>query len=261
MLKVGDVKMNMFNLADKVAIVTGGNRGIGFAIARGLACAGASVVIANRRAGEGESAAETLRKEGLKVVAMPADITSIDSIKSLISKVLSDFGKIDILVNNAGLMVRKPVEEITEVDWDSVINTNLKGMFFCSQLVGKEMVRNKGGRIINISSVRSQKIAPNRSVYAISKAGVTNLTRVFAYEWGKHNITVNAIAPGTIITEFNRQHFEEHPEELAEIVKSIPRGRPGDPLDCVSAALFLASDASDFVTGHVLFADGGTTIC
>ena len=255
------MKMNMFDLSNKVAIITGGNRSIGFAIAKGFAGARASVVIANRSAGAGESAAETLRRDGLEAMAIPTDITSMDSIKSLISKVLSDFGKIDILVNNAGLMVRKPVEEITEEDWDSVLNTNLKGMFFCCQLIGKEMIRNKRGRIINISSVRSQKIASNRSVYAISKAGVSNLTRVFAYEWGKHNITVNAIAPGTIITEFNRKHFEEHPDELAEIVKSIPRGRAGDPQDCVSAALFLASDASDFVTGHVLFADGGTTIC
>ena len=261
MRKAGDVKMNMFDLSNKVAIVTGGNRGIGLAIARGFAGAGATVVIANRRAAEGEKAAEALRREGLNAVAIPTDVTKMDSVQSLVSKVVHDFGKIDILVNNAGLMVRKPVEEITEEDWDSVINTNLKGMFFCCQLIGREMIRNKRGRIINISSVRSQKIASNRSVYAISKAGVSNLTRVFAYEWGKHNITVNAIAPGTIITEFNQKHFEEHPEELAEIVKAIPRGRAGAPQDCVSAALFLASDASDFVTGHVLFADGGTTIC
>ena len=253
--------MNLFDLSQKVAIVTGGNQGIGFAIARGLATAGATVVIANRRAAEGEKAAESLRKEGLNAVAIPADVTSISSVATLVAKVTSDFGRIDILVNNAGLMVRKPVEAITEEDWDNVINTNLKGMFFCCQLVGKEMIRNKKGRIINISSLRSQKMAPNRSVYAISKGGVRNLTRVFAYEWGKHNITVNAIAPGTIITDLNRQHFEDHPDELAEIVKSIPKGRAGHPSDCVSAALFLASDESDFVTGQTLFADGGTSIC
>lgn len=253
--------MDMFDLSQKVAIITGGNQGIGFAIAKGLATAGATVIIANRRLTEGERAAESLRKEGLDAIAIPTDVTSCSSIEALVSSVISKFRKIDILVNNAGLMIRKPVEEITEEDWDSVMNTNLKGIFFCSQIVGQEMVRGEKGRIINISSVRSQKIASNRSVYAISKAGVSNLTRVFAYEWGKHNITVNAIAPGTIITDFNRKHFEDHPDELAEIVRSIPRGRAGDPLDCVSAALFLASDASDFVTGHILFADGGTTIC
>lgn len=252
--------MDMFDLSGKIAIVTGGNQGIGFAIARGFATAGATVVIANRRAAEGQKAADSIVKEGLKALAIPADVTSISSVASLVSKVMSDFGKIDILVNNAGLMIRKPVEDITEEDWDIVINTNLKGIFFCCQLVGGEMVKRKKGRIINISSLRSQKIAGNRSVYAISKAGVTNLTKVFAYEWGKHNITVNAIAPGTIITDFNRKHFEDHPDELAEIVKSIPKGRPGNPVDCVSAALFLASDASDFVTGQTLFADGGTSI-
>jgi len=253
--------MDMFDLSPKVAIVTGGNQGIGFAIARGLATAGATVVIANRRAAEGEKAAESLRKEGLNAAAIPADVTSRSSVEALVSSVISKFSKIDILVNNAGLMVRKPVEDITEEDWDNVINTNLKGMFFCCQIVGREMIRNKKGRIINISSLRSQKMAANRSVYAISKAGVSNLTRVFAYEWGKHNITVNAIAPGTIITDFNWKHFEDHPDELTEIVKSIPIGRAGNPSDCVSAAVFLASDASDFVTGKKLFAYGGTSIC
>ena len=121
--------MNMFDLSDKVAIVTGGNRGIGFAIARGFAGAGATVVIANRNAAEGEKAAESLRKEGLKAVAMPTDVTNRDSVQALVSQVIKNFGKIDILVNNAGLMVRKPVEEITEEDWDSVMNVNLKGMF------------------------------------------------------------------------------------------------------------------------------------
>ena len=253
--------MNMFDLSQKVAIVTGGNQGIGLAISRGLATAGATIVIANRRAAEGEKAAESLRKEGLNAVAIPSDVTSKSSVEALVAKVISDFGTIDILVNNAGVMVRKPVEDISEEDWDYVINTNLKGLFFCCQLVGREMIRNKKGRIINISSLRSQKMAANRSVYAVSKAGVSNLTRALAYEWGKHNITVNAIAPGTIITDINRKHFEDHSDELAEIVKSIPRGRAGHPSDCVSAALFLASDASDFVTGQTLFADGGTTIC
>jgi len=253
--------MNLFDLSPKVAIVTGGNQGIGFAIAKGLATAGATVIIANRRAAEGEKAAESLRKEGLNAVAIPSDVTSKSSVEALVAKVISDFGRIDILVNNAGVMVRKPVEDISEEDWDYVINTNLKGLFFCCQLVGREMIRNKKGRIINISSLRSQKMAANRSVYAVSKAGVSNLTRALAYEWGKHNITVNAIAPGTIITDINRKHFEDHPDELAEIIKSIPRGRAGHPSDCVSAAIFLASDASDFVTGQTLFADGGTSIC
>lgn len=253
--------MKRFDLSGKVAIIIGGSQGIGFAIASGLAAAGATIIIANRKIESGQRAAESLSKDGFKAVAIPADITDRSSVESLISKAISDFGKIDVLVNSAGAMVRKPIEDITEQDWDYVMNTNLKGLFFCCQIAGREMVRQGKGRIINISSLRSQKMAPNRSVYAISKAGVSNLTRAFAYEWGKHGVTVNAIAPGTIITDFNRRHFEEHPDELAEIVKSIPKGRAGYPSDCVSAAVFLASDESEFVTGQVLFADGGTSIC
>ena len=253
--------MNIFDLPGRIAIVTGGNRGIGLDIARGLASAGATVVIANRGEATGQEAAETLKKEGFNATAIPTDITSLTAITRLVTKVISEFGKIDILVNNAGAMVRKAAEDITEEDWDRVINTNLKGMFFCCQMVGKEMIKRKKGRIINISSVRAKKMASNRSPYAISKAGVSNLTRVLAYEWGKHNITVNAIAPGTTITDINRKHFQEHPEELKEIIKTIPRGREGYTSDYIGAAIFLASDASDFVTGQTLFADGGTTIC
>ena len=194
-------------------------------------------------------------------MTIPADLTQLSGSGTAVQGTVDAFGRLDILFNGAGIAEFIPFADVTEALYDSVMNTNLKGMFFCCQFIGREMVRNKKGRIINISSVRSKKIASNRSVYAISKAGVSNLTRVFAYEWGKHNITVNAIAPGTIITEFNQQHFEDHPDELAEIVRAIPRGRAGAPQDCISAALFLASDASDFVTGHVLFADGGTTIC
>jgi NAD(P)-dependent dehydrogenase (short-subunit alcohol dehydrogenase family) len=253
--------MKTIDLSGKIAVVVGGSQGIGFAIARGLAEAGATVVIANRKIEKGQSAAESISKDGFKAVAIPADITDKSSVESLMARVMSDFGQIDILVNSAGAMVRKPAEDITEEDWDQVMNINLKGLFFCCQFAGREMIKRQKGRIINISSLRSQKMAPNRSVYAASKGGVSNLTRALAYEWGKYNVTVNAIAPGTIITEFNRKHFEEHPEDLAEIVKSIPKGRPGDPADCVSAALFLASDESDFVTGQVIFADGGTSIC
>ena len=253
--------MKTFDLSEKIALIIGGSQGIGFAIAKGLATAGATIIIANRNIKNGQKAVKSLKEDGFQAVAIPTDITNRSSVESLISQIINDFRRIDILVNSAGAMVRKPVEDITEEDWEYVINTNLKGLFFCCQIAGREMIRQKKGKIINISSIRSQKMAPNRSVYAISKGGVTNLTRVFAYEWANQNVTVNAIAPGTIITEFNRKHFEEHPEDLTEIVKSIPKGRPGYPSDCVTAALFLASDESDFVTGQILFADGGTSIC
>ena len=253
--------MEIFDLSGKTAIVTGGNQGIGFAIARGLASAGATVVIANRRAVEGQSAAESLKKEGLNAVAIPADVSSMSSVASLVSRVISDFGKIDILVNNAGIIIRKPAEEITEEEWDRIMNTNLKGLFFCCQLVGKEMLRNKKGKIINTSSVIAVKVQPSRSVYAISKAGVSHLTRALALEWSKYNINVNAIAPGVTITPLNKKYFEEHPEELTELANSTPKKRVASPEDYVGAAIFLASDASDYVTGQTLIVDGGMAIC
>ncbi len=251
----------MFDLSGKIAIITGGNQSIGFAIAQGLAKAGAHAIIANRRIDEGDKAASLIKSEGYAATAIPTDVSSITAISRLVNTVVDKFGKIDILVNNAGVMVRKPILDIEELDWNYLMDINLKGMFFCCQLVGKEMIKNKKGRIINLSSLRSQKMAPNRSIYAISKAGISNLTRAFAYEWGKFNITVNAIAPGTIATEFNRKHFEEHPDEFNEIIKSIPVGRVGNPLDCISTALFLASDESGFITGQTIFTDGGTSIC
>ena len=252
--------MELFDLSGKVAIVTGGNQGIGLAIARGLAAAGAAAVIANRRAAEGRQAAEFLQKEGLNAVAVPTDVSDISSVAALVSRVISDFGKIDILVNNAGVIVRKPAEEITEEDWDRIMNTNLRGLFFCCQLVGQEMIKQQKGKIINVSSVISQLTQSGRSVYAISKAGVSHLTRALALEWSKYNISINAIGPGVTITDINKKHFAEHPEELQAFVKVIPRGRVGYPRDYAGAAVFLASDASDYICGQTLLIDGGMAL-
>lgn len=252
--------MELFDLSGRTAIVTGGDRGIGFAIARGLAGAGASVVIANRKAAEGESAAESLRKEGLNAAAVPTDVSSLPSIADLVAKVMKDFGKIDVLVNNAAIVIRKPAEEYTEEDWDNIMNTNLKGLFFCSQFVGREMIKRKQGKIINLSSVVSQVAQRQRSVYAISKAGISHLTRAFALEWAEHKINVNAIGPGLTITDINKKYFEAHPEELKQFVGDIPMGREGYPSDIVGAAIFLASEASDFITGQTLLVDGGMTL-
>ena len=252
--------MNIFDLSGKVAIVTGGNQGIGFGIAKGLASVGVTVVIANRRAAEGQNAAGSLKKEGLNAVAIPTDVSSKSSVASLVSKVVSDFGKIDILVNNAAVIVRKPIEDFTEEEWDQIMNTNLRGLFLCCQLVGREMIKKKKGKIINISSVLSQIVQPGRSVYAVAKAGVSHLTRALALEWGKYNINVNAIGPGLTITPLNQKYFEENPEDLKNIVASIPRGREAYPQDYAGAAIFLASDASDYMTGQTLLVDGGMTI-
>jgi len=252
--------MELFDLSGKVSIVTGGNQGIGLAIARGLAAAGAAVVIANRRAAEGQQAAESLRKEGLNAVAVPTDVSDISSVAALVSRVIRDFGKIDILVNNAAVIVRKPAENITGEDWDRIMNINLRGLFFCCQLVGQEMIKRKQGKIINVSSVISQLTQSGRSVYAISKAGVSHLTRALALEWSKYNISINAIGPGVTITDINKKYFAEHPEELQAFVNVIPRGREGHPRDYAGAAVFLASDASDYVCGQTLLIDGGMAL-
>lgn len=252
--------MNLFDLSGRIAIVTGGNQGIGFGIARGLASAGATVVIANRRAAEGHKAAASLQKEGFNAVAIPTDVSIRALVEKLVAKVISDFGKLDIMVNNAAVMVRKPVEDFTEEEWNQMMNTNLKGVFFGCQLAGREMMKRKKGKIINISSILSQIAQSGRSVYATAKAGVSHLTRACALEWGKYNINVNAIAPGLTITPLNQKYFKEHPEDLKKIFESIPLGREAYPPDYAGVAIFLASDASDYMTGQTLIVDGGQVV-
>ena len=252
--------MELFSLKDKVAIVTGGNQGIGFAIAKGLAAAGAAVVIANRREAEGRKAAEKLTAEGFNAVSVPTDVGNVASIENLVSETIRKFQKIDILVNNAGVIIRKPPEEITEQDWNFIFDTNLKGMFFCCQAAGKDMIKRKKGKIINISSNVSRVAMPGRSIYSVSKGGVAQLTKVLALEWAKYGINVNALGPGPTLTDINQKYFEENPEDLQARIDSMPLARMGKPMDHVGAAIFLASEASDFVTGENLLVDGGSTI-
>ncbi len=252
--------MSMFDLSGRIAIVTGGNQGIGFGISRGLAGAGATVVIANRRAAEGQKAAESLQKDGFNTMAIPTDVSQKTSIAAMVEKVINQFGKIDILVSNAAVMIRKPLEDFEENEWDTILNTNLRGLFLCCQLTGREMIKRKKGKIINISSVLSQMVQPGRGVYATGKAGVSHLTRALALEWSKYGINVNAIGPGLTITPINEKHFGENPDELKRIINAIPIGREAYPVDYAGTAVFLASDASDYVTGQTLLVDGGMTI-
>ncbi len=173
---------------------------------------------------------------------------------------MDKFHQIDILVNSAAVILRKPIGEVTDEEWDFLLDTNLKGISICCQVVGKHMIERKQGKIINISSNVTQPLQPGRGVYAITKAGVTQLTRVLAFEWAQYNIHVNAIAPGPTITDLNRKFFEEHPEDLKARIQSLPIGRMGQPQDHVGAALLLASPASDFITGQTLFVDGGSNL-
>jgi NAD(P)-dependent dehydrogenase (short-subunit alcohol dehydrogenase family) len=181
-------------------------------------------------------------------------------VRKMVSAVLDKFQKVDILVNSAAIILRTPIADITDEEWDSLVDTNLKGTFICCQEVGRQMIERRQGKIINISSNIIQPLQPGRGVYAITKAGLTQLTRVLAFEWAQHNVHVNAIAPGPTITDLNRKFFEEHPEDLKARVQSMPIGRMGQPQDHVGVALLLASPASDFITGQTIFVDGGSNL-
>jgi NAD(P)-dependent dehydrogenase (short-subunit alcohol dehydrogenase family) len=252
--------MNLFDLSGKNAIVTGGNQGIGYAIAEGLGRHGARIVIANRRVDQGEAAVQRLITEGTFAEAVQADVADGASVAKMVATVLERHGHIDILVNSAAVIVRKPVEELTEEEWEFVMDVNVKGTFLCCREAGRHMIERRGGKIINISSNVSQVIQPLRSVYAVSKAAVSHLTRALAVEWATYGINVNALAPGPTVTDFNRQYLEDHPQDRQRAINGIPMARLGAPADHVGAAVFLASSASDYVTGQTLLVDGGSTL-
>jgi NAD(P)-dependent dehydrogenase (short-subunit alcohol dehydrogenase family) len=252
--------LDLFNLSGRVTILTGASRGIGFAIAEGLASAGARIVIADILKEEGEKASEELNSKGYISNFIKVNVTDRGSVQKMVSDTLKVFGQIDILVNCAGIILRKPIEEVTDEEWTSVMDVNLRGVFLCSQLVGIEMIRRKQGKIINISSNVSQVLQPLRGVYAVTKAGVSHLTKVMALEWALHHINVNAIAPAPTMTSLNTKYFEDHPEDLNERIRSIPLGRMGNPQDYVGIAILLASNASDFITGQTIFVDGGSIL-
>ena len=246
-----------FSLNGKVAIITGGKRGIGKAIALAMAEAGADVAVCSREIEDGElgSVAKQIEGFGRRSLAVRADVTRQSDVINLVETVTGEFGHIDILVNNAGNYLLSPLLEIGEADWDSIIDTHLKGCLFCCQAVGKKMVAQKGGSIINVGSAVTLKAAVGRGPYAIAKAGVIMLTRVLAVELGSHNIRVNAISPGMTMTKLVEPWFSE--EACKRIEAEIPLGRVAWPEDIAGAAVFLASDASRYFTGQTMFLDGG----
>lgn len=258
---MGTTGMNFpdFDLTGKVAIVTGAGRGLGYYIALGLAKYGADVVICSRTTSELEKAGAEIEKLGRRVLVQRMDITNIPDIDAMVRKTTKAFSRIDILVNNAGINIPQEAVEVTEEAWDTIIDTNLKGLFFCAQAVGKVMVQQKSGKIINISSQAGSVGIIYRAAYCSSKAGVNLLTKVLAIEWAQHNIKVNAIAPTFIETPLAKAMFEEKEGFREFVLGNIPLGRIGKPEDVVGAAIYLASDASDLVTGHVLLIDGGWT--
>ncbi len=247
-----------FPLPGKVAMVTGGRRGIGKAIALALAEAGADIAICDRVIDDGEleAVADEVKQLGRRSLAVGADITNKAEVASFVQKVTSQFGAIDILVNNAAMNIRAPLLELREDGWDKVISTDLKGYYLCSQAVGQRMVEQKGGSIINMASTAAIKAAPEMGAYCIAKAGVVMLTRVLALELAQYHIRVNAIAPSMVKTKFSQPLWSD-PGTLKQIESEIPLGRLAEPSDIVGSVLFLASDASAYITGHTIIVDGG----
>jgi len=246
-----------FSLTGKIALITGGSRGIGKAIALALAEAGADVIIASRKLPDLEVAAQEISQTGRRVLAVPANVRHLPEIDNLVKKSIEEFGHIDILVNNAGANpVFGSVFNIDEKAWEITIGLNLKGYFFLSQSVGKIM-RDKGsGNIINISSEDGFRPGVGLGVYSVSKAGVIMLTQALAQEWGQYNIRVNAIAPGVVRTKFSELLWTD-PVIAKEAEKNTALGRIAEPEEIASAALFLASEASSYMTGQTLLLDGG----
>jgi len=251
--------LDRFRVDGKVALVTGGARGLGRAIADALASAGADVVLTARQVENAARAAEAIgRTSETKTFGLAADVTVRDSVEAMVARVLDSLGRIDILVNNAGVNIRGPIEELSEDDWDVVVDTNLKGPWLCCRAVAPVMKRQKWGRVINVSSMLGEISLPNRTPYAASKGGLTLLTKTLALEWAKDGINVNALCPGPFATEINTPLLND-PAARAQMEANVPLGRWGDPVELGPAAVFLASEASSFMTGATLFIDGGYT--
>jgi len=254
-----NVSPEAFSLSGKVALVTGGSRGIGRAIAIGLAKFGADVAVTSRKLPDLEEVAAEIKGLGRRSMAVATHVGRMDEINSLVPKVKEELGRIDILVNNAGTNpTMDQALDIEERAWDSIMNLNLKGLFFLSQAVARLMKEQGGGKIINVASVAglTPDILP---VYSISKAGVIMATKVMAQQWAQYGIRVNAIAPGLTRTRFS-QALWDNPDILQGAMMLTPLRRVGEPDEMVGATVFLASDASSYVTGHVLVIDGGTSI-
>lgn len=251
--------MDLSPLTGRVAVVTGGRRGIGRAIALALAEAGADIALGDRVVDDGElnAVADEVKKRGRRALAVKADVTDKADVDNFVQKVVAEFGAIDILVNNAAMNIRAPLLELREDGWDKVIDTDLKGYYLCSQAVGRIMVEQKRGNIINIASTAAMYTAPEMGAYCIAKAGVVMLTRILAVELAQYNIRVNAVAPSMVKTKFSQPLWSD-PETLKEIEAGIPLGRMAEPSDIVGSVLFLASDASSYITGHTIVVDGGS---
>ncbi|PZE22278.1 SDR family NAD(P)-dependent oxidoreductase [Paenibacillus xerothermodurans] len=247
------------NLDGRVALITGGSGGLGLEMARSLASAGASVIVTSRHEGRAKESAEAIHSAtGRPTLGVAADVTVYSEIERAVEQCIGAFGRIDILINNAGVNVRKPILEYDESSWDLVQSTNLKAPFLCAKAVVPHMIKQKFGRIINIASMLGQVALPERSAYCSSKGGLIQLSKVMALEWAQYGITVNAVCPGPIATELNRVVME-NPEANQFFLNHLPINRWGEPAELTGLIVYLASDASSFMTGSALVIDGGWT--
>ena len=252
-------KQSSFTLTGQVALVTASSKGIGKACALALAESGADIILGLRQLSTGQGLVKQIQKMGRKVLPVQMDITKMDEISAAVQSGLKHFKHIDILVNNAGIGAPNPAERVTEKDFDDTLNVNLKGTFFTAQAVGKIMIKQKRGRIINICSQAGFVALPTESVYCMTKAAIAHLTKCLALEWAPYNITVNAVAP-TFITTPGTKKWLDNSAFRASVRKRIPLGRIGKPKEVAAPVVFLASPAASLITGETLMVDGGWTI-
>ncbi len=254
---MGDKRLDL-SLENKVALVTGGTKGIGRALSQSIAEAGAETIVISRTEADCQKVAAELTSQGLRASGIPADVSNKKSIEEAVNRIMEKYGQIDVLVNNAGVSLRKNFVDYSEEEWDHVLDINLKGVFFTSQVVGKEMLKLKKGVIINMASVLGMVGQYFVAPYCASKGGIIQLTKSLALEWAVKNIRVNAVAPAYIVTELNKDKISEE-STIKYLKRQTPMRRLGETDEVVGAVLFLASEHASYITGQVLCVDGGWT--
>jgi NAD(P)-dependent dehydrogenase (short-subunit alcohol dehydrogenase family) len=249
---------NWFDLSGRTALVTGGSKGLGRTIAGALARAGADVAVTSRTQSDLDQVAEELRQHGHRALAVAADVANEDTIRRMVEQVVAEFGHIDILVNDAGMEGSGAIVEMEARHWDTVMHVNLRGPMLCCKHVGPHMIQRRSGKVINVASVLASRVARYVSAYAASKAALVQLTRALALEWIRHNIQVNALCPGYFLTPMNEEFFKTQAGHT--LISKLPIGRLGEVHELEGAAVFLASDATSYITGTTLYVDGGHSL-